>query len=94
MGWMIFPRKAHPVIYDRILDASRQAAVSPVELHHYVAPQETVQLITENFGVAFMTKGVAEQIPGSRDCSPTPFAASLFKSPAIWCCVPTNPQGS
>jgi LysR family transcriptional regulator, benzoate and cis,cis-muconate-responsive activator of ben and cat genes len=62
VGWMIFPRKAHPVIYDRILDASRQASVSPVELHHYVAPQETVQLITENFGIAFMAKGVAEQI--------------------------------
>ena len=62
VGWMIFPRKAHPAIYDRILDASRQAAVSPVELHHYVAPQEAVQLITENFGIAFMAKGVAEQI--------------------------------
>ncbi|MCU1322988.1 MAG: transcriptional regulator, LysR family [Acidobacteriaceae bacterium] len=62
VGWMIFPRKAHPVIYERILDASRQAAVSPVELHHYVAPQEAVQLITENFGIAFMAKGVAEQI--------------------------------
>jgi LysR family transcriptional regulator, benzoate and cis,cis-muconate-responsive activator of ben and cat genes len=62
VGWMIPPRKAHPVIYDRILDASRQACVSPVELHHYVAPQETVQLITENFGIAFMAKGVAEQI--------------------------------
>jgi LysR family transcriptional regulator, benzoate and cis,cis-muconate-responsive activator of ben and cat genes len=65
VGWMIFSRKAHPVIYDRILDASRQAAVSPIELHHYVAPQETVQLITENFGVAFMTKGVAEQLRNS-----------------------------
>jgi hypothetical protein len=62
IGWMLFPRKAHPVIYDRILDASRLAAVSPVELHHYVAPQEAVQLIKENFGVAFMAKGVAEQI--------------------------------
>ena len=62
VGWMIFPRKAHPVIYDRILDAGRQAVVSPVELHHYVTPQEAVHLITENFGIAFMTKGVAEQI--------------------------------
>jgi len=44
------------------MDASRQAHVSPVELHHYVSPQEAVQLIIENFGVAFMGKGVAEQI--------------------------------
>jgi DNA-binding transcriptional LysR family regulator len=62
VGWMIFPRKAHPVVYERIMDASRQAAISPIELHHYVAPQEAVQLIAENFGIAFMAKGVAEQI--------------------------------
>ena len=62
VGWLIFPRKAHPVIYDRILDASRQAAVAPVELHHYVGPQEAAQLVAENFGVAFMAKGVAEQL--------------------------------
>lgn len=62
VGWMIFPRKAHPAIYDRILDASRQAAISPVESHHYAAPQEAVQRITENFGIAFKAKGVAEQI--------------------------------
>jgi hypothetical protein len=31
-------------------------------LHHYVVPQEAVQLISENFGIAFMSRGVAEQI--------------------------------
>jgi DNA-binding transcriptional LysR family regulator len=62
VGWMIFSRKVHPVIYDRILDVGRQAAASPVELHHYVVPQEAVQLISENFGIAFMSRGVAEQI--------------------------------
>ena len=62
VGWMIFQRKVHPVIYDRILDVGRRAAASPVELHHYVVPQEAVQLIAENFGIAFMSKGAAEQI--------------------------------
>jgi LysR family transcriptional regulator, benzoate and cis,cis-muconate-responsive activator of ben and cat genes len=62
IGWVMFPRKANPVIYDRVLEASRQAAVSPVELHHYVAPHEAVQLISENFGIAFMSKGTADQI--------------------------------
>jgi DNA-binding transcriptional LysR family regulator len=54
VGWMLFPRKANPIIYDRVLEASRQAAVSPVELHHCVSPHEAVHLISENFGVAFM----------------------------------------
>jgi LysR family transcriptional regulator, benzoate and cis,cis-muconate-responsive activator of ben and cat genes len=62
VGWMMFPRKANPTIYDRLIQASRDAAINPVELHHYLAPQEAVQLISENFGVAFTSKGVAEQI--------------------------------
>jgi DNA-binding transcriptional LysR family regulator len=64
VGWMVFPRKAHPLIYDRLMEEARQASVTPVELHHYVSPQESVQLIAENFGVAFAAKGVAEQIRG------------------------------
>jgi DNA-binding transcriptional LysR family regulator len=62
VGWMIFPRKAHPIIYDRLLEAGREAGVTPIELHHYLTPQEAVLLIKENFGIAFMAKGIAEQI--------------------------------
>lgn len=65
IGWMMFPRKAHPIIYDRVMDAARVANVSPIELHHYVSPQEVVQLIEENFGVAFVARGVADQLPRS-----------------------------
>jgi DNA-binding transcriptional LysR family regulator len=65
VGWMIFPRKAHPIIYDRVMDVARAAGVSPVELHHYVSPQQVIQLIEENFGVAFMAKGVADQLARS-----------------------------
>lgn len=66
VGWMVFSRKSHPSIYDRVQDAARRASVSPVELHHYVGPHEAVQLITENFGVALMPKGIALQTESSR----------------------------
>jgi DNA-binding transcriptional LysR family regulator len=62
VGWMIFPRKSHPAIYERVLEAGRQAGISPVELHHYVSPQEVVQLIIENFGIAFLARGVSEPL--------------------------------
>jgi DNA-binding transcriptional LysR family regulator len=62
VGWIVFPRRANPVIYDRVLEAGEKAQVKPVELHHYMASPEAVQLISENFGVAFMPKGLAEQI--------------------------------
>jgi len=61
VGWMVFARKAHPVIYDRLMREAREANVTPVEVHHYVSPEESVRLIIENFGVAFVAKGVAEQ---------------------------------
>jgi DNA-binding transcriptional LysR family regulator len=64
VGWMVFPRKAHPVVYDRLMEEARVAGISPVELHHYVSLQETAQLIAENFGVAFAAKGIAEQLRG------------------------------
>ncbi|WP_263384607.1 LysR family transcriptional regulator [Granulicella arctica] len=73
VGWMIFPRKAHPVVYDRVLEVARQAGTSPVELHHYVSPQEVVQLIAENFGVAFVAKGVAEPLQ-SREIAVRPLS--------------------
>lgn len=66
VGWMVFSKKANPPIYERLFEAAKRANVAPVELHHYVAPQEVVQLITQNFGVAFMPKGIAEQFD-SRD---------------------------
>lgn len=30
IGWMMFPRKANPVIYDRAMEEARIAAVSPL----------------------------------------------------------------
>lgn len=66
VGWMVFPRKSHPSIYDRLMEQARIAAASRVELHHYVSPQETLQLISENFGVAFAAKGIAEQLGGRK----------------------------
>jgi DNA-binding transcriptional LysR family regulator len=57
IGWVMFPRKANPVIYDRVLEASRQAAVSPVELHYYVAPNEAVQLISSS-GISDIRVGI------------------------------------
>jgi len=64
VGWIVFGRKSHPGIYDRLMKEARLANVSPVELHHYVSPQEALALISESFGVAFVAKGCAEQLRG------------------------------
>lgn len=60
--WLVFPRAANPPIYDRLIETGRASGATPAELHQYVGPQETVQLLAENFGIAFMSKGCAEQV--------------------------------
>lgn len=62
VGWIIFPRNSHPNIYDRLLHEAHIAGVAPVQIHHYITPEEAVQLVSENFGIAFMGGGVAERM--------------------------------
>jgi DNA-binding transcriptional LysR family regulator len=78
VGWMLFPRKSHPGIYDRLMEQAQAAATTPIELHHYVSPQETVHLISENFGVAFAAKGIAEQL-GSRNIAVRPLSHQALR---------------
>ena len=63
--WVLFSRTAHPRIYDRLMNEARMEGVAPVELHHYIAPLESLQLISGNFGVAFAAKGMADQLRGA-----------------------------
>lgn len=77
-GWIVFPRKAHPGIYDRVMAAARQAETTPVELHHYVNPQESLPLIHENFGIAILAKGVADQIRDGQ-IAVRPFATDTLR---------------
>lgn len=82
LGWMVFARKAHPLIYDRLMDEARLANVTPVEVHHYLSAEESVRLVGENFGVAFVAKGIAEQLRGQgiamRPLSPSSLHVSSY----------------
>lgn len=60
--WLVFPRIANPSVYDRLIETGRASGATPLEVHHYVGPQEAVQLMSQNFGIAFMSKGCAEQV--------------------------------
>jgi hypothetical protein len=46
------------------MEEASRANVTPAEVHHYVSPLESVRLIGENFGVAFVAKGIADQLRG------------------------------
>ncbi|MCU1223542.1 MAG: transcriptional regulator, LysR family [Edaphobacter sp.] len=74
----MFPKKANPIIYYRVFEAAKMTGVSPVELHHYMMPHEVVQLISENFGIAFMPGGIAEQVAGT-ELAARPLASKAFE---------------
>lgn len=90
VGWMMFPKRSNPSAYDKLQEATQREGVVPVELHHYMAPQEVIQLIAENFGVAFMAMGVAQQI-ANRDLVARPLSSSSlpvrFTPFGDWCCA-------
>jgi len=62
VGWMMFQKRVNPTLYDRVLETANRSGIAPVELHHYLSPHEVVQLISENFGIALMPQGTAEQL--------------------------------
>ena len=69
---MVFARKAHPVIYDRLMDEARLANAEPFEVHHYLSSEEAVRLVGENFGVAFVSERNRGAIQRSRhSCTAT-----------------------
>lgn len=49
VGWIVFARRAHPVIYDRLMDEARLTSATPADLHHYLSPEESIRLVGENF---------------------------------------------
>jgi DNA-binding transcriptional LysR family regulator len=65
VGWVMFQKRVHPALYDRVLEAASSSGITPAELHHYMSPQEVVQLIRENFGIALMPQGSAKELPRS-----------------------------
>jgi hypothetical protein len=72
-----------------LLTLVQLSSVSPVELHHYVSPQEVIQLIEENFGVAFVAKGVADQL-GRTNLAVRPPSDQSLQVAATWLCGRIN----
>ena len=60
------------------MEAARHSGISPIEVHHYMSPQEAAQLVNESLGVAFVPKGVAEQLRGT-DLAVRPLAADSLQ---------------
>ena len=56
--WILFARRAHPVVHDAIMEAARREGIAPKYAHDILAAQQALHLVAEYVGVAILTKSV------------------------------------
>ena len=62
--WILFARRAHPIIYEAIMDAAQRQGIAPKQAHDIHTVEQAVHLVSEHVGVAILTKpavGVSAQ---------------------------------
>jgi DNA-binding transcriptional LysR family regulator len=63
--WILFARRAHPVVHDAIMEAAQREGVAPKHAHDVHTVEQAVHLVSERVGVAILTKpavGVSAQL--------------------------------
>jgi DNA-binding transcriptional LysR family regulator len=56
--WILLARRVHPVVHDAIIDTARRAGIAPKHAHDVITAQQAVHLVSENVGVAVLTKPI------------------------------------
>lgn len=57
--WILFAKQVNPIAYDAIMDLAQREAIHPKDPHHIMVAHEAIQLVSEQMGVAFLTKASA-----------------------------------
>ena len=57
--WILLARRVHPVVHDAIMDAARREGIAPKHAHDIITAQQAVHLVSEQVGVAILTKPTA-----------------------------------
>src|SRR5271157_5348896 len=56
--WILLARRVHPGIHSAIMDAARRGAIAPKHAHDVITAQQAVHLVSEQVGVAILTKPI------------------------------------
>lgn len=57
--WILLARRVHPGIHGAIMDAARREGIAPKHAHDIITAQQAVHLVSEQVGVAILTKPAA-----------------------------------
>ena len=58
----MFDRRAHPALYDSLLEHAHASPVEPRGLHHVMSAEEASHLVIKGGGFAFLTKAGALRV--------------------------------
>jgi DNA-binding transcriptional LysR family regulator len=64
--WIIFHRKTHPVLYDKIMRRTDEEGFHPTALNHILYPDEAEPQLLANSSIAFLTKANALKLNSDR----------------------------
>jgi len=60
--WVIFERRMHPPVYDKVMRLAHERNVIPDSLRHIVVPEDAFPFIADDGGIAFVVKSGAIRI--------------------------------
>jgi len=60
--WILFAKRVHPLVHEAIMDTARRESIAPKHPHDVIAPQQALDLVSENGGVAILTQPMARSL--------------------------------
>jgi DNA-binding transcriptional LysR family regulator len=57
--WVLFERRLHPPIYDRVMQLAKERKIVPAKVQHITAPEEAFQFVADGSCIAFLVKAGA-----------------------------------
>jgi DNA-binding transcriptional LysR family regulator len=60
--WILFAKHVNPLAHDAIMELAQREAINPKDPHHIMVAHEAIHLVSEQMGVAFLTKASAVRI--------------------------------
>jgi DNA-binding transcriptional LysR family regulator len=58
--WIVLQESAHPSLYKTLMEQAKSLGINIRELHHILAPQESVYMVRTGLGISFSTQGVTQ----------------------------------
>lgn len=60
--WILFAKRVHPLMHEAIMETAQRESIVHKHAHEVIAPQQAMDLVSENVGVAIFTQTTAQNV--------------------------------